>query len=199
MAGECGLSCRVLIIPEDPSYNGYILRPLISRLLRECGRGNAKVSVLTNPKVSGFEHACGKLREIVEAYSHFDAMLFLPDADGKDRAPLFTRLESEFSPKLICCAAVQEVEAWLLAGHTEKLGVSWAAIRNDASVKENVFSGFLDEFGDPRQPGGGRERLMVEALGNLRGLLDRCPELAELQKRIGGALALSSLIRRDED
>jgi predicted ATPase len=37
--------------------------------------------------------------------------------------------------------------------------------------------------------GGGREELMQQTLSNLRGLLERCPELAILQVRICDALA----------
>ena len=185
------MSCNVLVIPEDPRLNGYILAPLASRLLQECGKTNARVTVLTSPKVSGFEHACGSMPAIVERYKHFDLLLFLPDADGKgqSRSDVFVRLESGLGRKLICCAAVQELEAWLLAGHLDKLPVSWRAIRDDISVKENVFVPFLREFGDAGQPGGGRESLMQQTLRNYRGLLERCPELAELEKRICEALA----------
>ena len=186
------MSCNVLVIPEDPTYNGYILRPLVSRLLQECGKANAGVKVLTDPKVSGFEHACGSMPDIVERYQHFHLLLFLPDADGKDRAGKFAKLESEAGKagsKMICCAAVQEVESWLLAGHMNKLPRSWAEIRADVSVKENVFVPFLRKHGEPGQPGGGREALMRATLANYRGLLERCPELAGLQRRICLALA----------
>jgi hypothetical protein len=189
MAGECDLSCNVLVIPEDPTLNGYILHPLVSRLLESCGKGNAKVTVLRNPKVSGFEHACGSMPAIVERYKYFDLLLFLPDADGKDRSGQFALLESEHGRKLICCAAAQEVEAWLLAGHLDRLAQPWPEIRADISVKENIFAPFLNKFGDSRQPGGGRETLMRQTLTNLRGLLERCPELATLQTRICEALA----------
>jgi len=187
------LSCRVLVIPEDPTYNGYILRPLVSRLLRECGKANARVQVLTDPKVQGFEHACASMPEICDRYAHYDVLLFLPDADGRDREGLFAQLEAVAGPRLFCCAAEQEVEAWLLAGHTEKLrekfGRSWPEVHADVSVKENVFSRFLKEYGDSNQPGGGREGLMQQTLGNFRGLLDRCRELADLQERLRKALA----------
>jgi hypothetical protein len=157
-------------------------------LLQECGKANARVTVLTSPKVSGFEHACGSMPAIVERYKHFDLLLFLPDADGRNRAARFAHLESALGRKLICCAAVQEVEAWLLAGHLNRLSLSWAEIRADISVKENAFIPFLREHGDPRQPGGGRETLMRETLRNHRGLLELCPELSELQRRICEAL-----------
>jgi len=182
------LSCRVLIIPEDPTNDQHILRPLVVRLLKECGKGNAKVVILRNPAVSGFEDACGKLPEIRKAFGHFDLLVFLPDADGKDRSQRFAQFEAEPGPKLLCCAAVQEVEAWLLAGHTEKLAQPWSEIRADVSVKENVFNRFLSKFGN-RQAGGGREELMQQTLTNLRGLLERCPELDDLQTRICEALS----------
>jgi hypothetical protein len=189
MAGERGVSCNVLVIPEDPTYNGYILKPLVSKLLAICGRGNANVEVLTDPKVSGFEHACRSMPEIVDRYDYKHLLLFLPDRDGKDRGPLFANLEAEHGPKLICCAAVEEVEAWLLAGHISKLDRPWPTVRADISVKENVFAPFLREHGDSRYSGGGREQLMQQTLTNLRGLLERCPELARLQERICEALA----------
>jgi hypothetical protein len=188
MDGERLLSCRVLIIPEDPTNDQHILRPLVARLLRECGKGNAKVVMLRNPAVSGFEDACGKLPEIRKAFGHFDLLVFLPDADGKDRSQRFAQFEAEPGPKLICCAAVEEVEAWLLAGHTDKLTQPWPAVRADISVKENFFVPFLREYGN-RRPGGGRFELMQQTLANLRGLLERCPELARLEERICEALA----------
>jgi len=183
------LSCRVLIIPEDPTNDQHILRPLVARLLKECGKANAKVVVLGEPAVSGYEDACGKLPEVRKAYRRYDLLVFLPDADGKDRSQRFAQFEAEPSPKLLWCAAVQEVEAWLLAGHTEKLGQPWPSVQSDVSVKENVFVPFLRKHGDTRRPGGGREELMQQTLNNLRGLLERCPELERLQKRICEVLA----------
>jgi hypothetical protein len=181
------LSFRTLVIPEDPTYNGYILKPLVERILAECGKPNAKVIVLTNPKADGYEHAKTLLDEVFQRYKHHDVMLFLPDADGKDRMAEFTHLEEKgrkAGVRLFCCAAVQEVEVWLLAGHIDKLTISWNEVRTDVSVKENVFLPFLREHGDPRRAGGGRDTLIQQALGNYGGLLDRCPELKRLQESI---------------
>jgi hypothetical protein len=47
MVGGGVLSFNVLVVPEDPLNNGYILRPLVTRMLAECGKGNAKVEVRT--------------------------------------------------------------------------------------------------------------------------------------------------------
>ncbi|MGO9085131.1 MAG: hypothetical protein ACLP6G_18225 [Terriglobales bacterium] len=181
------MSFRVLVIPEDPTYNGYILKPLVERVLGECGKPNARVMVLTNPKADGYEHAKALLGDIFQRYKHHDVMLFLPDADGKDRSAEFQHLEKKANDsgvKLICCAAVQEVEVWLLAGHTSKLGESWNEVRADVSVKENIFDPFLRAHGDERRAGGGRDVLIQETLTNYAGLLDRCPELRRLQESI---------------
>jgi hypothetical protein len=146
------------------------------------------VKVWPNAEIKGFEHVWRSLAIIFERYSHFDLILFLPDSDGKNRATLFGQLEAEHGSKLICCAAVEEVEAWLLAGHTDKFDLPWPNVRADTSVKENIFAPFLRDHGDSRRPGGGREELMQHTLTNLRGLLERCPELAHLQARICEAL-----------
>ena len=159
------MSCNVLVIPEDPTYNGAILQPLVERILEDCGKVNARVTVLTNPRVWGFEHACGRIPAIVERYAHFDLLLFLPDADGDDRSALFERLESEAARQhvaLICCAAKEEVEVWLLAGHVAKLGRPWSEVRADKSVKEVVFAPFLSQYGDSRRASGGRDLLMKD-------------------------------------
>ena len=80
------------------------------------------------------------------------------------------------------------MEAWLLAGHLNKLDKPWSEIRADPSVKDNFFADLLSSYGDPKAAGGGREWLMLETLENYRGLLDRSPELKELQTRIQNLL-----------
>ena len=80
------------------------------------------------------------------------------------------------------------MEAWLLAGHLNKLDKPWPEILADPSVKEIFFADFLSSYGDTKAAGGGRERLMLETLENYRGLLDRSPELKDLQTRIQNLL-----------
>ena len=41
------MSFRVLVIPEDPLQNGHILRPLVQAIMRDAGKPDAKVKVLT--------------------------------------------------------------------------------------------------------------------------------------------------------
>lgn len=179
------MSFKVMVVPEDPTYDSYILKPLMKRLLEECGKPNATVQVVTDPKLGGYSIAKDALPNIAEKYAHFNLFLFLPDADGKDRTSEFAGLERDIaSGQLLCCAAVQEVETWLLAGYPGKLPASWSEIRADVSVKERYFEPFLKAFGNPNAAGGGREELMKSALSNFSGILSRSPELADLQERI---------------
>lgn len=185
------MSYNVLVISEDNTKDQFILRPLASRLLHECGKPKARVTVWPNARVCGVAAVRDELPAIIANFPQVQMFLFLPDCDGnhRGRADLFANLATTHGSKLLCCAAVEEVEAWLLAGHIEKLGRPWAEVRADTSVKENVFQVFLHQYGNPDRPGGGRKELMLETLSNLRGLLERCPELAELQRRICEAVA----------
>ena len=185
------MSFRVLVIPEDPTYNGAILHPLVTRVVAECGRPQAKVTVLTNPALGGIDDVRTNMPSIVERYAHMDLLICVVDADGRDRSDLFRQMENsatESGARLLCCAAVQEIEAWLLAGHLDKIQVAWQDIRADVSVKENVFVPFLRQYGDARRPFGGRDVLMQQTLTNYAGLLARCPELVQLETRIRTAL-----------
>jgi len=144
-----------------------------------------------NPQ--GYANAKSLIKSfIIDNFDYKDLLLFIPDADGKDRTQEFAELEAEATAKgvtLFCCAAVQEVEAWLLAGHLDKLDKSWSEISADISVKENVFADFIKSYGNRQRAGKGRDILMLETLKNYRGLLERCPELKELQSRIQNLLS----------
>jgi hypothetical protein len=187
------VSFQVLVIPEDPTYNGYILQPIVERMLAELGKPNAHVKILTNPRLNGYPHAVSVIRgDLIDRYRHFDLWLFLPD---RDRAGNLTPLEAELAKRnvhLICCAAQPEVEAWLLAGYRDKLSITWPEVRQHPRLKEDVFELFLQQFGDSRSAGGGRERLTRQTLANYRGLLSVCPELAELENRLQVFLSQST-------
>jgi hypothetical protein len=187
------LSFDVLIVPEDPSHNGYLLKPLIVRILAACGKPAAGVEVLTSPRTRGYAHAKQLLETtLLERYRHKDLFLFLVDADGQDRREELLRLETEAHSRgvrLLCCAAVQEVEVWLLAGHRQRLGGRrWQDVRAEISLKERIFAPFLAEWGDSRRAGGGRDKLMRETLESYPALLQLCPELANLERRIREAI-----------
>jgi len=71
------VSFSVLVVPEDPTHNGYILRPLIGRILSECGKPNAKIDVLSSPGGKENENAKSLIEnELLDRYLHMDLMLF---------------------------------------------------------------------------------------------------------------------------
>ncbi len=185
------MSFDVLIVPEDVTYNGFILGPLVKRMLAECGRPNANVSPPKGPQPKGYAHAKALLRNrYFDLYRHMDLLLFLPDADGKgesrnDELRALEREAAQQGVRLLCCAAKEEVEVWLLAGHHDRLpSRPWREIRSDTSVKENIFQPFLAAHGNPKAPGGGRDVLMGQTLNGYGALLQFCPELADLERRI---------------
>jgi hypothetical protein len=197
------MSLNVLVVSENPTYNGAILKPLCERLFVECGRTQANIEVLANPRTNGYDDA-KKLfpRTILDLYPHKHLVLFLPDSDGKERRPEFARMEADFeqqaaaigrSIRLICCAAVPEVEAWLLAGHEDKWEPDWqwGMMRADRSIKENYFYPFLQKHGqdESRYPDQGRRQLMVAALRNYAGIRQRCRELQTLEASIRAHIA----------
>jgi hypothetical protein len=184
------VSFRVLVIPEDPTYNGYILQPIVERMLTELGKPNAHIMILTNPKLNGYPHAVSAIRgDLIDRYRHFDLWLFLPDADRANDLRGLENALAERNVHLFCCAAQPEVEAWLLAGYRDKLSIPWPEVRQHPRLKEDVFKPFLKQSGDPRSTGGGRERLTRQTLTNYRGLLSVCPELVELSERLRTFLA----------
>lgn len=192
------MSLNVLVVPENPTYNGAILKPLCERLFQECGKPRANIEVMANPRTNGYENARRLFpHTVLDLYWLKHLVLFLPDSDGLDRSTEFARLETEFEQeaaaiarpiRVICCAAVPEVEAWLLAGQQDKWEKDWqwGAMRADPSIKENYFQRFLEAHGQDRSryPDAGRKQLMIEALRNFTGIKQRCPELQDLEDRI---------------
>lgn len=180
------MSFTVTVIPEDATYNGYMLRPLVERILREAGKPKARV-IVPALEYKGYEHVKAHLAELCNEYAHTDLILFLFDRDGKAgreiAATSLTEKYQRLGNVFVAQCAHQEIETWLLAGHHTKLDRDWASIRSDSNVKEKVFNEFLLEYGDAGK-GNGRERLMKEGLQNFAGLYKKCPELKSLTAEI---------------
>ena len=78
------MSFKVLVVPEDHTYNGAILKPLIEGVLLDVGKSSAMVKVLDNPRVQGFDQAMAAIKgELVDRYRWMDLWLFMPDADKR--------------------------------------------------------------------------------------------------------------------
>ena len=181
------MSFKVLVIPEDPTHNGYILKPLVQALVADAGRPRAAVTVLTNPWLGGYDHALRAVKgELTERYAFWDLWLFMPDADRASPAAMLA-LEAELAARqvrLLCCPAEPEVEIYACAAYRDTLPGGWALARKHLRFKEVHFDPLLALHGDARRAGGGRDRMMAEALKNYPLLLQLCPELRTLRDRI---------------
>ena len=184
------MSYKVLVIPEDPTWNGYILRPLTQALLKDAGKPNAKVKLLENPRVGGFEQAVRAIRnELQNRYGFFDLWLFFPDADRATpnaMANLEADLQSRGVP-LFCCPAKPEVEIYACVAFQATLPGTWKDVRKHPQMKEVVFEPLRMNLRD-RRPGGGREQMIRKSLQNLQRLFQLCPETKLLRDRIAAYL-----------
>jgi hypothetical protein len=181
------VSLRVLVIPEDPTDNGYILKPLVQALMAAAGRPRAIVNVLSSPRLTGYDHAVRALKgELPGRYAHYDLWLFMPDADRASDAAM-AALEAELHAQgiaLLACPARPEEEIFACVAHRAELGLHWSEAREHRNFKEQVFEPLLARRGGTRRPGGGRDMLIAASLGSFQAMLQFCPELARLLGRI---------------
>lgn len=177
---------KVLVIPEDPVLDQYVLKPIVERMFDDLDR-RASVTVLTSPRMRGIDKALDR-EELARVVAKRPEKLFLllVDRDGvESRASQVAICESEHPDRLFACLAVEEVEVWMLALHRERLGVPWSEVRADRDPKERFAAPLLAQLAPRMALGGGRKRAM-EPLGQKewRTLLQLCPELGELQRRL---------------
>lgn len=182
---------KVLLIPEDPKHDQYILKPLVTRLFADLGK-TPRVEVLSRPRLRGVAQALDAtiLADVVATYPMVDLFLVLVDRDGqKERAAVAAAREAEHSGRLLVELAIEEVETWMLALHAADLEARWQDVRKEIDVKERFAHPFLKRSAPSLSPGEGRAWAM-RGLGaqQWKGMCRRCPELASLEQRIGNWL-----------
>ena len=185
------MSFTVLVIPEDPVLNGHILKPLTKSIMADAGRPAAKVDVLSNPRLRGYDDAVKALRSgYLERYRFKDLWLFFPDAD-KATGDAMRALEEHVAKQgiaLLCCAAQPEVEIYACVAFRDYIPGSWEEVRCHPRMKEEIFAPLLASHGDPRRAGAGRDLMISASLANLPLLFRLCPELQSLRARIAAHL-----------
>ena len=185
------MSFKVLVIPEDHTHNGAILKPLVQAVLADAGKLAADVRVLDNPRVQGFEQAVTAIKgALVDRYRWMDLWLFMPDAD-KAKPAAMTALEAALAVQgvtLMCCAAEPELEIFACVPYRAEIPGGWPQARRHARFKEVIFPPLLDRHGDARRPSGGRDLMIGAALANLALVYQLCPELKTLRDRIAAHL-----------
>ena len=64
------MSFKVLVVPEDHTHNGAILKPLVSALLADAGKPAAWVKVVDRPRLRGYESAVAAIKgDLVDLYA----------------------------------------------------------------------------------------------------------------------------------
>jgi hypothetical protein len=181
---------KILVVPEDPMLDQYILKPVVERLFADLGL-SARVNVLWNPRLRSVDEALNPsvVRDIVETYSMIDLFLLIVDRDADEHRAQRARMrEAEHPGRLLACLAVEELEVWMLALHRERLPASWEEIRGERDPKERFAHPFLAAHAPKLDAGQGRKWAMRDLGTRWKGLLAVCPELADLKNRIAGAL-----------
>jgi hypothetical protein len=175
---------KVLVIPEDPELDQYILKPVVEKIFADFGK-SPRVTVLSNPRLRGVAEALDAtiLAGIVAKYPMNHLFLVLVDRDGEGaRSAVASAREKEHSGRLFVCLAIEEIEVWMLAIHSESF--SWREVRTEVHPKERFADPFLEERAPKLALGKGRVWAMRELGSQWRGVLDRCPELKDLKRRI---------------
>jgi len=180
------MSFKVLVIPEDFTKDEHILKPLVERILAECGR-TSQILVCRDPNFQGVSAALNieLLRtKVVARYPMVDLFILFIDRDGNDGRKVRTdhieiTLSGELAGKgryFLAEVAWQEIEIFILAGHKLPTAWNWQEIRGDPDVKNTFFRQLVALRGTAKQPHDGRKKLMAEAIGNWQRIKSRCPE-----------------------
>jgi hypothetical protein len=181
---------KVLVIPEDPKLDQHILKPVVERIFTDLGKA-PRVTVLPKPRLRGVAQALNPdiLADIVANYPMSDLFLVLVDRDGDEaRAAVANAREAEHPGRLFVCLAIEEIEVWMLAIHSDILEMGWGEIRAEIHPKERLAKPFLRERAPRLDAGEGRSWAMRDLGKQWRGVLRRCPELEDLKRRIGAWL-----------
>ncbi|NQU20595.1 MAG: hypothetical protein HQ567_04880 [Candidatus Nealsonbacteria bacterium] len=185
---------KVLVIPEDPTLDQHILKPVVQRIFRDLNR-KARVYVLQDPRLGSVSEALdkGKIGEILERHRMMDLFLLIVDRDGvrerQDRVDARVAQADEAGKTMLGCMAVEEVEVWALALHRSEVGGSWDDVRNEVHPKEIYFDPFVKRNKWLEGLGRGRAQAMRSLAGNWKTLKSLCPELQHLEDEIAQWLA----------
>ena len=173
---------NVLVIPEDFRNDQYILKPLFSRLFRQIGYRQARISICQDPLLGGVGEALKseRIQEVVDQHQGMtDVFILCVDRDGiPGRRQRLDQIEEEFGNGRIFLAenAWEEIETWALAGLDLPKGWSWSDVRAEVNVKERYFDVLAERRGVADGPGGGRKALGEEAARRVAAIRQKCPE-----------------------
>ena len=186
---------NVLIIPEDFRKDQYILKPIVTELLKAAGISRARIEVCRRPLLEGISQTLNwqRISEILDLYTGMvDLFLLCVDRDGDpNRKAALNRVEQQATAllpqgkRLLGENAWQEIEVWVLAGHDLPKDWTWREVRAEIHPKERYFEPFAKQRGVHRAPGGGRKPLAEEAARRYGRIRQLCPEdIAAMEARV---------------
>ena len=186
---------NVLVIPEDFRKDQYMLKLIISAMMKKLGNPRAKVKICQDPLLGGVSEALKweRIEEVINQYKGmFNLFLLCVDRDGKEgRKMSLENIEQQAvnilpgGKLLLAENAWQEIEVWVLAGHNLPGDWNWQAIRNEINPKETYFLRFAEHKNLLDSSEEGRKTLAEEAARRYERIRQLCPEdIAELENRI---------------
>lgn len=177
---------RVLVIPEDFRKDQFILKPIVSALLRAVARPRANVQVCRDPLLGGIGEALkwDRIAEVIDRYRGMvDLFLLCVDRDGdagrRERLDQLEQFASDALPSdclFIAENAWQEIEVWVLAGLDIPSTWSWRDVRAEVNPKERYFQPLAAKRRVAQGPGGGRKALAEQAARRFDRIEQLCPE-----------------------
>ncbi len=180
---------RILVIPEDPTLDQHILKPVVEAIFNDVNRV-ASIQVLQNPRLRSVDQALNPtmLGGIINSYPQEDLFLLIVDRDcDQSRINKVSAREVEADgrgKRLLGCLAIEEVEMWALAIYQGALPASWREMQQECNPKEAYFNPVVEQLGLQNDVGRGRKHIMKSLAGRYSRLLQFCPEIAELRDRI---------------
>lgn len=190
---------NVLVIPEDFRHDQYVLKPIIEAMLKAAGKPRTKVIVCKDPLLGSVEQALkwDRIRDIISRYRGMtDLFLLCVDRDGvegrRSRLDEIEQQVADFAPDCFFLAenAWQELEVWLLAGHSLPGEWAWQEIRAHQDPKEAYYIPYAKSREVFNEPGEGRKTLGREAASRYTRIRARCPEdIAALENKIRESVA----------
>lgn len=185
---------NVLVIAEDFVKDEHVLKPILGAMMNWLERPTAKVRVCRAPRLRGVAQALDweRIKEILDRYRMTDLFILCVDRDGNQtRVESLRRLEAQAKQVLtseqifLAENAWQELEVWVLAGHSLPRGWSWKAIRQENNPKETYFIPFAQRRGVLSGLAEGRKALAEDAAREYHRIRQRCPEdVKNLEERI---------------
>ncbi|NEQ73407.1 MAG: hypothetical protein F6K23_10195 [Okeania sp. SIO2C9] len=192
---------NVLVIPEDFRKDQYMLKPIITAMIKAVKKrsGSIKVRICQNPLLGGISEALKweNIETIINQYPMVDLFLLCVDRDGKEGHKVaLDKIEKQATEILgdrqlfLAENAWQEIEVWVLAGLKDlPREYNWQEIRQEINPKEIYFLPLLQQKKLLDSVGEGRKELAKEAAQQYDRIRQLCSEdIGNLESRIKGLL-----------